>query len=92
MIGAILEHLDGITFGIHVGIEMGSLDLSFGVSNHGKLEIFLLRGSLVSTDGRVIGSDEVITNGSTNGNVLGTILIHLDGLDVGTELGLLEIL
>ena len=48
---------------------------------------------LVSTDGKVFGSDEVIILGLFDGKVLGTILRNVDGitlaLDVGTNMGYL---
>ena len=52
---------------------------------------FILGDSLVSTGGKVRGSDEGIKPGCTDSKVLGTILVNLDGitlgLDVGTEVG-----
>ena len=60
---------------------------------YGNLEALLLGGSLLFTSGKVIGSDEGINMGSTDGKVISTILEYLDGiiigLDIGTELGYL---
>ena len=39
VIGAILVNVDGITLGIGVGIDLGSLYGSFDRSNDGKLEV-----------------------------------------------------
>ena len=91
LIGTILVNVDVITLGIDVGTDLTSSTRSFGCSNHGKLDRFWLRGALRPTGGKVLGSDEVIKIGSTNGNVPGTILGNLEriilGIDVGTELG-----
>ena len=50
----------------------------------------MLEDSLVSTDDKVVGSDEGIKLVLSDGNVIGTILINLYGIilgiDVGTEL------
>ena len=60
----------------------------------GKLEVLLLGVSLVSTYGKVIGSDEVIKLVYTDGKVLSTILVNSYGITlgiaVGTELGSLD--
>ena len=42
---------------IDVGIELDSLDVFFDGSNDGKLEALFLGGSLVYTDGKLLGSD-----------------------------------
>ena len=42
MIGTILVYVDGITLGLDVGTELGSLDGSFGGSNDRNLEGLLL--------------------------------------------------
>ena len=51
----------------------------------------MLGDSLVYTDGKVLGSEEVTKLGYTVGKVIGTILGDVDGitcgLDIGTELG-----
>ena len=86
----ILENVDGITFDIDFGKELGSIDRPIYGSNDGKLEIFLLGDSLVPTDGKVLCPDEGIKLGSTDGEVLGTILGDVDvptlEIDVGTDL------
>ena len=50
----------------------------------------MLGYSLLLSDGRVIGSDEGIILGFTDGELLDTILINIDeitlGIDVGTDL------
>ena len=70
---------------------MGSLDVSFGGFNYGKLEGFILGDSLRSIDGKVLGSDEDIKLVLSEGKLIVTILGDLDviilGLDVGTDLG-----
>ena len=51
----------------------------------------MLGDSLVSTDGKVLGSDEAIKLGSTHVKVLCISPVNIDGitlvLDVGTEMG-----
>ena len=78
VIGAILVNVDGITLGIYVGTEMESLDGSFDGSNYGNLEGLLLGDSLGFTDGKVLGSDEVIKLILSGGKVIGTIIENLD--------------
>ena len=56
----ILGNVDGNTFGISVGTWLGYLDGSFDASNDDNIEGLLLGYSLVSDDGKVIGSDEGI--------------------------------
>ena len=74
VIGTILGNFDGITIGLDVGTELESLNGSFDGSNDGKFEKLLLVESLVSTDGKVLGSDEGIKLGYTDVKVIGTIL------------------
>ena len=54
----------------------------------------MLGGSLVYTYGKVIGSDEGIKMGSTDGKAFVTIIGNVDritlGIDIGTELGFLD--
>ena len=75
---------------IDVWTDLGSLDESFVGSSYEKLRSLLLEDSLVSTDDKVVGSDEGIKLVLSYGNVIGTILINLYGIilgiDVGTEL------
>ena len=51
----------------------------------------MLGGSLGYNDVKLLGSDEGIKLGSTNGKVFGTILVNVYritlGLDIGTDLG-----
>ena len=58
MLDTILANVDGITLDIDVGTGPSSLDGLFDGYNYGKLEGLLLVGSLGSTDGKVLGSDE----------------------------------
>ena len=91
MFGTIIGDVDGLTLGIDIGTEMGYFDGFFDSSNHSKIEVLLLVGSLGYNDGKVLGSHEGIKLGSTDGNMLGTILGHVDGiileLGVVTDLG-----
>ena len=43
----------------------------------------MLGGSLGFNDAKVIGSDEVIKMVSTDGKVIGTILVDVDGITLG---------
>ena len=56
-----------------------------------KVEVLFLGDSLGSTDGKILGYDEGIKLGFTEGKVIGTLLENVDwfefGLDVGSELG-----
>ena len=67
---------------------MSSLYGVFDCFNDGKFKIIIILGTFVSTDSKVLGSDEGIKLGSTGGKLLGTILGDTDvitlGLDVGT--------
>ena len=77
--------------GIKLGIsELGSLDRSFDGSNDGNLGGLLLGDSVGYTYGKMLGSDEGIKLGISDSEVLGTILLNVDeitlGHDVGTEL------
>ena len=56
VVGTILLNLDGITLGIDVVTDMGSLDVSFDGYNYGNLEGLYLGDSLVCTYGKVLGS------------------------------------
>ena len=86
---------NGIKFGNYVGIELGSLDGSFDVSTYVNIEGILLVDSLGCTDDKVIFFDEDIILGYTDGEVLGTVIGIVDeitlGLDVETDLGLLDV-
>ena len=90
----ILRNIYGIILGLDVGRELRSLDESFDGSNDGKLEGILIGGSLVSTDIKVLGSDEGIKLGLSYHIVFVTILGNVDGIilgiDAGTELGYLD--
>ena len=83
-------YVDGITIGVDFGTDMGYLDGYVDGYNDGKLGVLLIGGSLVYTDGKVLGSDEGIKLGISYGKLLGTILLNLDvitlRLDVGTDL------
>ena len=56
LLGTILGNVDGIILIMDVRPELSSLDISFDGSNDVKLEGLLHGDSLVSTDGKVIGS------------------------------------
>ena len=83
----LLVNLYGVTLGLDVVTELGSLD----GSNDGLLEVLLLRGSLGYTDGKFLGFGEGIKLENIYGEVIGTILVNVDGIalgvDFGTELG-----
>ena len=69
------------------GTELGYLDGFFDVSNDGKLVVLSLGGLLISADGRVLVSDEVIKLGIFYGEVIGTIIGNLDGITLGLGVG-----
>ena len=50
-------NVDGIILGLDVGTELGYLDASFHSCNDSKLSGLLIGASLVSTDGKSLGSD-----------------------------------
>ena len=83
----ILEDVYGITLELDVRIYMGSLDGPFDGCNVGKLEDWVLGDSLGYTDGKMLGSDEVINMGSTDGKVLDTMLVNVDGITLGLAVG-----
>ena len=70
---------------------MGYLDVYLDGSNYGNIWSLFLGSSLVSTDDKVLGSNEYIKLRSNYGKVLGNILVNVGGItlgiDVGTELG-----
>ena len=86
----LLVNVDGIKIGFDFGTDMGSLDGSFDCFNDDKLERLLLGCSLGYSHFKVLGSDEGIKLGSTDGNVFFNLLVNLDviifGINVGTEL------
>ena len=57
---------------------MVSLDGYFDGYNDGKLEGLFIGGSLGSTDGKALGSDEVIKLGSMYRKLIGTIIGDVD--------------
>ena len=87
MLGTILGNVDEITLGLDVGTDMGSLDGYFYVSNDGILEGLLIGVSLVSTDGKVLSSYGSIKLGHFDCEVFGTILVNVDGITVGHDVG-----
>ena len=58
MLVTILGNVDGIKLRLDIGTELGFLDESYDGYNEGNLEGLLLGDSLVSTNGKVLGSDE----------------------------------
>ena len=53
----ILGNVHGITLRLHVGTEIGSLDVYYEGYIDGNIKVSLLGDSLGSTDGAVLGSD-----------------------------------
>ena len=94
MLGTVLGYVDGIKLGIDVGTYLGSLDGSFDGSNDAINEALLLKCSLLYTDGKVLGYNEVIKLVSTDGKAFDTIFGNVDGItlviDIGTEIGSLD--
>ena len=86
-LGNILVNVDGITLGLGVVTDRGYLYVSFDVSNDGNLDGLLIGGSLGSTDGEVLGSDEGIKLILSYGKVLGTILGNVYGITLGLGVG-----
>ena len=64
---------------------MVSLDGSFDGSNDGNLQGLLYVDSLGYPDGKFHGSYEGIKLVCTDGKVIGTILIYLDGIILGID-------
>ena len=85
MLVNILGNLDRISLGVYIGTELGSLDESFDGYNDGNLKGLLFGDSLGSTYGKVLGSDEGIKLGYTDGEVLVTILVDVDGTTLGID-------
>ena len=94
MLGTIIGNVYGIKLGHDVVKELDSLDQCFDGSNDGSFEWLFLEDSLVSTDGKVLGSDEGISLSPTDGKVLGTIPGNVYGITLGidfeSELGYLD--
>ena len=57
MLVTILVNVVGITLGINVGTELGSLDESIDGYNYGNFEGLLYEDSLGYTVGKLLGSD-----------------------------------
>ena len=91
VLGIILVNVYGITLGLDVATELGFLEEFFDYFNDGNIEALFLGSSLGSSDGKVLGSDEVIKLGFLNGKLIGTILLNVYlitlGFDIGTDLG-----
>ena len=85
MLGPVLENVDGITIEIDVESELDSLYGSSNFSYDIMLQGLLIRYSLGSIDGKMIGSNKEIKLGSTNGRVIGTILGNVDGITLGLQ-------
>ena len=60
VIGTIIWNVDAVILGIDAGTELGSLDGSFDDPNDGNIEVLLLGDSLESTNGKGLGSGEVV--------------------------------
>ena len=78
VLGIIIGNMDGITFGIDVGTELGCLGRYFCGSNDGNLDGLLNGVSLRSTDGNFFGCDEVIKLELSDGKVHETVLGNVD--------------
>ena len=85
MIVIIIVNVDGITVKIDVLTELVSLDGSLDDYNDGLLEGLLLGDSLVSTDGKALGSDEGTKTIFTDGKVLFNILGNVYGITLGFD-------
>ena len=70
-----------------VGTELEFLDGSFDGSNDDKLEGLLIVDSLVSTHGKVLGYNEGIKLGISDGKSFVTIPINVDGITLGIDVG-----
>ena len=79
---------------LDIGNNLLSLDGSFGDSTGDNIEGLLIVDSMGSTDNKIFISEEGIQLGSTDGNVIGTLLGNVDritlGIDVGTNLNSLD--
>ena len=80
VLGTILGDVHGITLGLDIWTELGSLGESVDGSNDGKLDVLLLGHSLGSTDGKVLGFYEVIKMVLSDDKVLGTIFGYVVGI------------
>ena len=87
MIGTIIGNLDVIKLGIDVETKFESLYGYFDGSNDGKSEDCFLEDFPECNHGKVLGSDEGIKMGSTNGKFIGTILGNVDGITFGLDAG-----
>ena len=83
VLGAILVNVDGIKLGLDNETELGSLDGLFYGYNDNKSEVLLIGGSLWSTYGEEIGSDEGIKLGLFHCNVNEAILLNVYGITLG---------
>ena len=73
MLETILRNLNGIILGLDVGTYLGSLYVFLHRYNDSNLEGLLLGYSLVYTDHEVLGSDEGVKLGISDGKLLVTI-------------------
>ena len=83
----ILVNVDGMRPRIDVLAELGYFYEFVDGSSDDKLKGLLLGGLLGSTDGKFYGSDESVKFGSTGVNVVGTILVIVYGITIGTDAG-----
>ena len=81
-----LLNVDGITLGLVFGTELRYLYGSSYGSNDDKLDDLLLGDSLEYTDGKLLGSDESIKLGSTDGKFIDTMLRNVDGIKLGLDI------
>ena len=95
VIGTILGYANGITLGIDFGTEIGAIEVSYYDSKDVKAEGLLFGGTLGYTHGKVLGSVERIELVLSVVELFGTIFGNVNeitlGIDVGTELGSLDV-
>ena len=84
----ILGKLYEITLGFDVGTDLVSSYGFFDGLDSGNLKALLIGESLEYTDGKVIGSDEGIKLGSKDGKGLGTVIVNVDGITLGLDVGI----
>ena len=94
VIDTILGNLDGVILRIDDETNLVYLDESFDDYNESKVEGLFREGSFLSTDGKVLGSDEGIKLGLFDGKVLRTILWNVYAIifviDFGTNMGFID--
>ena len=87
VIDTAIGNVNGITLGIDIGTDMVSLEGYFDVSNDDKVEGLYLGDSMKSTDGGLLGYDEAIKLGLSDGKVIYNIHGNVDGITPGIDVG-----